>query len=58
MSSASRGPLGKPLGALIGRGVGLLGRLEAVLGVVGHSWTVSRLSCTVLETSGHHLGPS
>ena len=38
MILASWGPLGKGLGAVLGRLGGLLGRLEAVLGVLGRSF--------------------
>ena len=37
------GPLGKGLGALLGRLGGLLGRLEAALGVLGRSFGDSRV---------------
>ena len=43
MILASWGPLGKGLGALLGRLGGLLGRLEAVLGVLGRSFGDSRV---------------
>ena len=42
MILASWGPLGKGLGAVLGRLGGLLGRLEAVLGVLGRSFGDSR----------------
>ena len=43
MILASWGPLGKGLGAVLGRLGGLLGRLEAVLGVLGRSFGDSRV---------------
>ena len=43
MILASWGPLGKSLGALLGRLGCLLGRLEAVLGVLGRSFGDSRV---------------
>ena len=52
MILASWGPLGKGLGALLGRLGGLLGRLEAVLGVLGRSFGDSR----VLGSSWGPLG--
>ena len=52
MVLASWGPLGKSLGALLGRLGGLLGLLGAVLGVLGRSFGDSR----VLGPSWGHLG--
>ena len=43
MILASWGPLGKGLGALLGRLGGFLGRLEAVLDVLGRSFGDSRV---------------
>ena len=43
MVVASWGPLGKGLGALLGRRGALLGGLEAVLGVLGRSFGESRV---------------
>ena len=43
MRLVSWGPLGKGLGALLGRLGGLLGRLEAVLGVLGRSFGDSKV---------------
>ena len=65
MILASWGPLGKVLGALLGRLGGLLGRLEAVLKPSWASWAersatrgfLDRLGC-VLEPSWLVLGPS
>ena len=54
---ASRGPLVRPLGALLGRLRGLLGRLEAILGVFGRSLGVLGPPWPVLEPSWAR-GPS
>ena len=58
MILASRGSLGTPLGALLGRLGGLLGHLETILGVLGRSLGFSGLSCAVLAASWGPLGPS
>ena len=53
MIFASRSPLGKPLGALLGRLEALLDRLEAIL---ERSWTVLGPSWAVLGSLGALLG--
>ena len=53
---ASRGPLWKPLGGLLGRLGGLLGRLGTILGVVDRSLCVSGPSWTILRASWNRFG--
>ena len=55
---ASRGSLGSPPGALLGRLGGLLGRLGAILGVLERSWVVLEASWALLSASWGPLGPS
>ena len=50
---ASRGPLGRPLGCLLGR---LEGLMEPSWGVLGASWRSLKLSMRVLERSRDDLG--
>ena len=56
MSFASWGPLGRPLGGLLGRLGGLLGRLGIILGVQGRSFVGSGRSWIVWTDSGAALG--
>ena len=55
---ASRGPLGRPLGGLLGRRGGLLGRLWAIFGVLERSLDVLSPLWAVLEASWRPLGPT
>ena len=57
MSFASWGPLGRPLGGLLGRLGGLLGRLGIILGVQGRSFVGSGRSWIVWTDSWGGLGP-
>ena len=54
----SWGPLGKGLGAVLGRLGGLLGRLGAILGVLERSFGDSRHSWTVFGAFWGSLGSS
>ena len=58
MILASRSPLGRPLGGLLGRLGGLLGRLGVIFGVLERSLGVLGPSWAVLGASWGPLGPS
>ena len=58
MILASRGPLGRPLGGLLGRLGGLLARLGAILGVLEHLGAIFRPLGALLERLGGLLGLS
>ena len=57
MIFASWGPLGRPLGGLLGRLGGLLGRLEAILSVLERSFVGSEPFSIVWTTSRGGLEP-
>ena len=57
MILAARGPLGRPLGGLLGRLGGLLGRLGIIFGVLDRPLGDPELSWPVLAASWDPLGP-
>ena len=57
MIFASWGPLGRPLGGLLGRLGGLLGRLGAILGVLERSFVGSEAFSIVWTALPGGLGP-
>eukprot|EP00959_Pyramimonas_sp_CCMP1952_P326486 6834288-Pyramimonas_sp.AAC.1 len=55
MIFASWGPPGTPLGIFLGRLRGLFGRVEAILGVSGHSWAFLEASSALLGAFWTHV---